>query len=105
MGVLWELLFDDVVFDEECVKELVFFLEEWFNFSCFWDVSIWGGYVVKGKKRKLDIVEIFFIFVWMWGFCLIDLFRMLVKDGNVMSILKIEFIVGMKKFNVLFKDY
>lgn len=61
--------------------------------------------MVKGKKRKLDIVEIFFIFVWMWGFCLIDLFRMLVKDGNVMSILKIEFIVGMKKFNVLFKDY
>lgn len=105
MGVLWEFFLDDVVFDKECERELDVLFWEWLNFNCFWDVSIRGGDVMRGKIKKLDVVEIFFVFVWIWGFCLIDLFRMLVKDGNLMIFIKIEFIIGMKKFNVFFKDY
>ena len=104
-GALRELLLDDVVFDEECVKELASLLEERPNFSCSWDVSIRGGHVTKGKKRKPDIVEIFLTFVRTRGLRLIDLFRMLAKDGNATSISKTEFIAGMKKLNAPLKDH
>ena len=104
-GALRELLLDDVVFDEECVKELASLLEERPNFSCSWDVSIRGGHAAKGKKRKPDIVEIFLTFVRTRGLRLIDLFRMLAKDGNATSISKTEFIAGMKKLNAPLKDH
>ena len=104
-GALRELLLDDVVFDEECVKALASLLEERPNFSCSWDVSIRGGHAAKGKKRKPDIVEIFLTFVRTRGLRLIDLFRMLAKDSNATSISKTEFIAGMKKLNAPLKDH
>lgn len=104
-GALRELLLDDVVFDEECVKELASLLEERPNFSCSWDVSIRGGHAAKGKKIKPDIVEIFLTFVRTRGLRLIDLFRMLAKDGNATTISKTEFIAGMKKLNAPLKDH
>lgn len=67
-------------------------------------MSIRGGDVKKGVK-KLDVLEMFFIFVCIKGFCFVDLFRMIFKDGNFLMIIKNEFIMGMKKFNVLLKDY
>jgi len=104
-GALRELLLDDIVFDEECVKELASLLEERPNFTCSWDVSIRGGHAAKGKKRKPDVVEIFLTFVRTRGLRLIDLFRMLAKDGNATSISKTEFIAGMKKLNAPLKDH
>ncbi|XP_078379542.1 uncharacterized protein LOC144662578 [Oculina patagonica] len=104
-GALRELLLDDVVFDAECGRELAALLEERPNFSCSWDVSIRGGHVVKGKKKKPDVVEIFLTFVRTRGLRLIDLFRMLAKDGNATTITKTEFIAGMKKLNAPLKDH
>ena len=104
-GALRELFLDDVVFDKECVKELAALLEERPNFSCSWDVSIRGVHAVKGKTKKPDVVEIFLTFVRTRGLRLIDLFRMLAKDGNATTITKTEFIAGMKKLNAPLKDH
>ncbi|KAJ7353927.1 hypothetical protein OS493_031065 [Desmophyllum pertusum] len=104
-GALRELLLDDVVFDKECGREIDALLEERPNFSCSWDVSIRGGHAAKGKKKKPDAVEIFLAFVRTRGLRLIDLFRMLAKDGNATTITKTEFIAGMKKLNAPLKDH
>ena len=104
-GALRELLLDDVVFDKECERELDALLQERPNFNCSWDVSIRGGHAINGKKKKPDAVEIFLTFVRTRGLRLIDLFRMLAKDGNSTTVTKNEFITGMKKLNAPLKDH
>lgn len=104
-GALRELLLDDVVFDKECERELDALLQERPNFNCSWDVSIRGGDAMRGKKKKPDAVEIFLAFVRTRGLRLIDLFRMLAKDGNSTTLTKTEFITGMKKLNAPLKDH
>ena len=67
-------------------------------------MSIRGGDVKKGVKKP-DALEMFLTFVRTKGLRLVDLFRMISKDGNSSTITKNEFITGMKKLNVPLKDH
>ena len=50
-------------------------------------------------------MELFLTFVRTKGLRLVDLFRIISKDGNASTINKNEFITGMKKLNVPLKDH
>ncbi|XP_029183440.2 leucine-rich repeat-containing protein 74B-like [Acropora millepora] len=103
-SALRELVLEDMVFDKDCEVELDALLEERPNFTCSWGVSIRGGDVKKGVKKP-DTMELFLTFVRTKGLRLVDLFRIISKDGNASTINKNEFITGMKKLNVPLKDH
>lgn len=46
----------------------------------------------------------YLVFICMKGFCLIDLFKILLKDCDGFKFSKEDFVVGMKKLNVLMYD-
>lgn len=95
---------DDIVFDKDCVCEFELVLEGRLFFICFWNISIIGECKLD-QIKKLEFIDIYLVFVCIWGFCFIELFKILLKDSIGQRFIKEDFVWGMKKLNVLMYDF